>query len=47
MPPSLLRQTRKEQKKKSSFKDPFRHIQSLSQKLARSVAAQSAKSVLF
>ena len=32
---------------KQSFKDPFRHIKILSQKLARSVAAHSAKSVLF
>jgi len=32
---------------KQSFKDPFRHIEILSQKRARSVAAHSEKSVLF
>jgi len=32
---------------KQSFKDPFRHIENLSQKRARSVAAHSEKSVLF
>ena len=32
---------------KHAFKDPFRHIEILSQMRARSVAAHSEKSVLF